>query len=76
MYTNLDRKQNFNVVEREMCIHTTKQLRLVLWGNEKLIVLVGPPGGGEWIISVGDYVDNAFTALGVATPGKLGSSSS
>ena len=26
--TNLNRKQNLNVVGRKMCIHTTKQLRL------------------------------------------------
>ena len=23
-----------------------------------------PPGGSKWIISVGDYADNSFTALG------------
>ena len=23
-----------------------------------------PPGGSEWIISVGDYIDNSFTLLG------------
>ena len=27
-----------------------------------------PPGGSEWIISVGDYVDNSFTALGSSDP--------
>ena len=26
--------------------------------------LADPPGGSEWIISVGDYVNNYFTALG------------
>ena len=26
--------------------------------------MLGPPGGSEWIISVGDYVNNSFTALG------------
>ena len=35
-----------------------------------------PPGGSELIISVGDYVDNSFAALGSSDPGKLGSSSS
>ena len=29
-----------------------------------LIILFWPPRGSEWIISVGDYVDNSFTALG------------
>ena len=27
-----------------------------------------PPGGSEWIINVGDYVDNSFTALGSSDP--------
>ena len=27
-----------------------------------------PPGGSEWIVSVGDYVDNSFTALGSSDP--------
>ena len=27
-----------------------------------------PPSGGEWIISVGDYVNNSFTALGSSDP--------
>ena len=31
----------------------------------------GPPGGGEWIISVGDYVDNSFTALGSSDPREV-----
>ena len=31
-----------------------------------------PVGGSEWLIRVGDNVDNSFTALGgVATRGKL-----
>ena len=29
-----------------------------------LLLYFDPPGGSEWIISVGDYVDNSFTALG------------
>ena len=41
-----------------------------------MVCIVFPPGGSEWIISVEDYVNNSFTALGVAIPGKLGSSSS
>ena len=28
------------------------------------MILCFPPGGSEWIISVGDFVDNSFTALG------------
>ena len=30
-----------------------------------------PPGSSEWIISVGDYVDNSFTALGSSDPGEV-----
>ena len=30
-----------------------------------------PPGGSEWIISVGDYVDNSFTALGSSDPREV-----
>ena len=26
--------------------------------------VTSPPGGGEWSRSVGDYVNNSFTALG------------
>ena len=29
------------------------------------------PGGSEWIISVGDYVDNSFTALGGSDPREV-----
>ena len=29
------------------------------------------PGGSEWIISVGDYVDNSFTALGSSNPREV-----
>ena len=28
-------------------------------------------GGSEWIISVGDYVDNSFTALGSSDPREV-----
>ena len=30
-----------------------------------------PPGGSEWIISVGDYVDNSFSALGSSDPREV-----
>ena len=30
-----------------------------------------PPGDSKWIISVGDYVDNSFTALGSSYPTKV-----
>ena len=30
-----------------------------------------PPGGIELIISVGDYVDNSFTALGSSDPREI-----
>ena len=29
------------------------------------------PQGAEWIISVGDYVDNSFTALGSSHPREV-----
>ena len=38
------------------------------------IIIIFFLGGSGWIISVEDYADS-FAALGVATPGKLGSSS-
>ena len=41
----------------------------------KLLFLY-PPGGSGWIISVRDYADNSSLLCGVATPGKLGLSSS
>ena len=30
-----------------------------------------PPGGSEWIISIGDYVDYSFTALGSSDPREV-----
>ena len=30
-----------------------------------------PPGGSEWIISVGDYLENSFTALGSSDPREV-----
>ena len=30
-----------------------------------------PQGGSEWIISVGDYVDNLFAALGSSDPREV-----
>ena len=30
-----------------------------------------PPEGSEWIISIGDYVDNSFTALGSSYPREV-----
>ena len=30
-----------------------------------------PPGGSGWIISVGDYEDNSFAALGSSEPGEV-----
>ena len=30
-----------------------------------------PPWGSEWIISVGDYVDNSFNALGSSDPREV-----
>ena len=29
------------------------------------------PGDSEWIISIGDYVDNSFTALGSSDPREV-----
>ena len=33
-----------------------------------ITIILHPPGGSEWIISVIDYVDNSFTALGSSDP--------
>ena len=33
--------------------------------------ILTPPGGSEWIISGGDYVDNSFTALGSSNPREV-----
>ena len=33
-----------------------------------LLSLLRPPGGSGWIISVGDYADNSFAALGSSDP--------
>ena len=30
-----------------------------------------PPGGSGWIISVGDYADNSFAALGSSDPREV-----
>ena len=35
------------------------------------LVLSGPPGGSGWIISVGDYADNSFAALGSSDPREV-----
>ena len=42
---------------------TMTELRLDGWCD--------PPGGSEWIISVGDYLDNSFTALGSSNPSEV-----
>ena len=36
-----------------------------------IIIVFDPPGGNEWIISVRDYVDNSFTALGSSDPREV-----
>ena len=36
-----------------------------------LVRSLDPPGGSEWIISEGDYVDNSFTALGSSDPREV-----
>ena len=36
-----------------------------------MFIIIVPPGGGEWIISVGDYVDNSFTAFGSSDPREV-----
>ena len=41
-----------------------------MWDSE-LIYECRPPGGSEWIISVGDYVDNSFTALRSTDPREV-----
>ena len=35
------------------------------------LYMLDPPGGSEWIISVGDYVNNSFTALGSSDPREV-----
>ena len=47
------------------------------WLSSELSPIPFPPGDSKWIISVGDYVDNSFTALGSSDPREvIGSSSS
>ena len=45
-------------------------LQSVLYGHI-CMVYSASPGGSEWIISVGDYVNNSFTALGSSDPGEV-----
>ena len=35
------------------------------------LLFISPPGGGEWIISIGNYVNNSFTALGSSDPREV-----
>ena len=39
--------------------------------NSDLFINQGPPGVSGWIISVGDYVNNSFTALGSSDPREV-----
>ena len=39
--------------------------------NAEALVSHNPPGGSKWIISVGDQVDNSFTALGSSDPRQV-----
>ena len=66
------------IVRIELVIgNKLNKMQFRYWGaNNCGYKCIFPLGGSEWIISVEDYVDNSFTALGVAIPGKLGSSSS
>ena len=36
-----------------------------------MLLHCAPPGGSKWIISVGDYADNSFTALGSSDPREV-----
>ena len=36
-----------------------------------LVFIFNPPGDSGWIISVGDYIDNSFTALGSSDPREV-----
>ena len=38
---------------------------------EVLLINNTPPGSSEWIICLGDYVDNSFTALGSSDTRKV-----
>ena len=40
-------------------------------GRCSLLFDNNPPGGSEWIMSVGDYIDNSFTALGSSDPREV-----
>ena len=40
----------------------------VLYSKEITVLYNGPLEASEWIVSVGDYVNNSFTALGSSDP--------
>ena len=65
------------IIIRSLLHHST----LRSWGSPLRVLgtslVHDPPGGSGWIISVGDYADNSFAALGSSDPiVKLGSSPS
>ena len=39
--------------------------------NSHIFNWIYPPGGSEWIISLGDYVNNSLTALGSSDPREV-----
>ena len=47
------------------------EINQLLFADDTALVADSPPGGSEWIISVGDYVDNSFTALGSSDPREV-----
>ena len=61
------------------CQHLDRQANLVPLTQEATALAAvsqplmskAPPGGSEWIISVGDYVNNSFTALGSSDPREV-----
>ena len=42
-----------------------------LWSYDSYPSDMNPPGGSKYILSVGDYVDNSFTALGSSDPREV-----
>ena len=39
--------------------------------HDMISMVLVTPGGSEWIMSVGDYVNNSFTALGSSDPREV-----
>ena len=42
---------------------------MAIWSY--FLLISNPSGGSKWILSVGDYVNNSFTALGSSDPREV-----